>query len=123
MSIKNKGYYGKLAAETENPDFLFNQNMQRISELRVPDTACLLDRLVDLLHHDQQMMKVIEAFLDDAEELHKYTFSVEQLNEMQALAEKVTKLPTLWTNSYFVSTVGGAPLAVIKQYVENQKHV
>ncbi len=33
------------------------------------------------------------------------------------------KLPTLWTNSYFVSTVGGAPLAVMKQYVENQKHV
>lgn len=34
-----------------------------------------------------------------------------------------SRLPTLWTNSYFVSTVGGAPLAVIKQYIENQKHV
>jgi putative transposase len=33
------------------------------------------------------------------------------------------KLPTLWTNSYFVSTVGGTPLAVIKQYIENQKNV
>ena len=33
------------------------------------------------------------------------------------------KLPSLWTNSYFVSTVGGAPLSVIKQYIENQKHV
>ena len=33
------------------------------------------------------------------------------------------KLPTLWTNSYFVSTGGGAPLSVIKQYIENQKHV
>jgi putative transposase len=33
------------------------------------------------------------------------------------------RLPTLWTNSYFVSTVGGAPLAVVKQYIENQKHV
>ena len=32
-----------------------------------------------------------------------------------------TKMPTLWTNSYFVSTVGGAPLEVIKQYIENQK--
>ena len=32
-----------------------------------------------------------------------------------------TKLPTLSTNSYFVSTVGGAPLEVIKQYIENQK--
>jgi putative transposase len=33
------------------------------------------------------------------------------------------KLPTLWTNSYFVATVGGAPLSVIKQYIEQQKHV
>ena len=33
------------------------------------------------------------------------------------------RLPSLWTNAYFVSTVGGAPLAVIKQYIENQKHV
>ena len=31
--------------------------------------------------------------------------------------------PSLWTNSYFVSTVGGAPLSVSKQYIENQKHV
>ncbi len=34
-----------------------------------------------------------------------------------------SRLPSLWTNAYFVSTVGGAPLAVIKQYIENQKHV
>jgi putative transposase len=33
-----------------------------------------------------------------------------------------SRLPTLWSNSYFVSTVGGAPLAVIKQYVESQKN-
>lgn len=34
-----------------------------------------------------------------------------------------SRLPTLWTNSYFVSTVGGAPLEIIKQYIENQKQV
>ena len=34
-----------------------------------------------------------------------------------------SRLPTLWTNSYFVATVGGAPLSVIKQYIENQKNV
>ena len=34
-----------------------------------------------------------------------------------------SRLPGLWTNSYFVSTAGGAPLAVIKQYIENQKNV
>ena len=34
-----------------------------------------------------------------------------------------SRIPSLWTNSYFVSTVGGAPLSVIKQYIENQKSV
>ena len=33
------------------------------------------------------------------------------------------KLPTLWMNSYFCATIGGAPLAVVKQYIEQQKHV
>ena len=32
-----------------------------------------------------------------------------------------SRLPTLWSNSYFVSTVGGAPLAIIKQYIESQQ--
>jgi putative transposase len=34
-----------------------------------------------------------------------------------------SRLPTLWTNSYFVATVGGAPLSVIRKYVEDQKNV
>jgi putative transposase len=34
-----------------------------------------------------------------------------------------SRLPTLWTHSYFVSTVGGAPLSLIKPYIENQKNV
>jgi len=33
------------------------------------------------------------------------------------------RLPTLWTSSCFVSTVGGAPLATVKRYIENQKGV
>lgn len=33
------------------------------------------------------------------------------------------RLPTLWTNSYFVSTVGGAPLAMVKRYIEDQRNV
>lgn len=32
-----------------------------------------------------------------------------------------TKLPTLWTNSYFVSTADRVPLSAIKQYIESQK--
>jgi putative transposase len=32
-----------------------------------------------------------------------------------------SRLLTLWTNSYFVATVGCAPLAVIKPYIEHPK--
>lgn len=34
-----------------------------------------------------------------------------------------SRLPTLWTNSYFVASVGGAPLEIVKQYVANQRNV
>ena len=34
-----------------------------------------------------------------------------------------SRLPTLWTKAYFVATVGGAPLAMIKQYMEREKNV
>ncbi len=32
-----------------------------------------------------------------------------------------SRLPSLWTNSYFVATVGGVPRSVITRYVESQK--
>ena len=32
-----------------------------------------------------------------------------------------SRLPSLWTNSCFVSTVGGAPLEAVKKYIEEQK--
>jgi len=34
-----------------------------------------------------------------------------------------TRMPTLWTNSYFVATTGGAPIEVIKHYIQEQKRV
>ncbi len=34
-----------------------------------------------------------------------------------------SRLPTLWTKSYFVATVGVAPLSEIEQYIESQKNV
>ena len=33
------------------------------------------------------------------------------------------RLPSLWTNSYFVSTVGEAPHATARRYIEDQKGV
>ena len=56
--------------------------------------------------------------------IHKFTKNVKGVSSNILRGEFKhlrTRLPTLWTNSYFVSTVGGAPLAVIKQYIESQK--
>jgi putative transposase len=32
-----------------------------------------------------------------------------------------SRLPSMWTNSYFVATVGSISLDVVKQYIKNQK--
>jgi putative transposase len=29
--------------------------------------------------------------------------------------------PVLWTRAYYISTVGGAPLATVKEYIQNQE--
>lgn len=34
-----------------------------------------------------------------------------------------SRLPTLWTRSSFISSVGSVSLDVVKKYIENQKHV
>ena len=39
--------------------------------------------------------------------------------EFPALRAKYRE-PVLWSRSYFVASVGGAPLSVIKQYIEQQ---
>jgi putative transposase len=39
----------------------------------------------------------------------------------QAFPWLKSRLPTLWTNSYFVATGGGAPLTGVKQTIEQQK--
>lgn len=33
------------------------------------------------------------------------------------------RIPTLWTHSRFISTVGAVTLEVVKKYIEDQKHV
>jgi putative transposase len=39
----------------------------------------------------------------------------------QEFPELRRRLPTLWTNAWFVSAVGGTPLAAIERYVADQK--
>jgi putative transposase len=41
----------------------------------------------------------------------------------QEFAALKRKVPTVWTNSCVCAPTGGAPLPVIKQDIEQQKHV
>lgn len=34
-----------------------------------------------------------------------------------------SRLPSLWTNSYFVSTVDRIPISAIKKFIKNQKNI
>lgn len=34
-----------------------------------------------------------------------------------------SRIPTLWTRSFFISTVGSVSLDIVKEYIENQKKV
>lgn len=43
---------------------------------------------------------------------------------LETMADHVhllVEVDPLWTNSYFVATTGGVPLAAVKEYVEQQK--
>lgn len=56
--------------------------------------------------------------------VHKYVKRVKGRSSKilrEEFPELKKKIPTLWTNSYFVSTVGGAPISIVKQYIESQK--
>lgn len=41
--------------------------------------------------------------------------------EFGEILNRVYRKPVLWSRSYFVASCGGAPLSVIKQYIEHQE--
>ena len=51
--------------------------------------------------------------------MHKLTGRT--CGQLRAEFPHLRRLPALWSPSWFVSTVGGAPLEVVRGYVENQK--
>lgn len=48
-------------------------------------------------------------------------YTSKQLREEFPLLKK--RIPTLWTHSRFISTVGAVTLEVVKKYIEEQKNV
>ncbi|MGD2181162.1 IS200/IS605 family transposase [Lusitaniella coriacea] len=92
---------------------LLNQIAEKI-EVEIIELEVMPDHVHILLECDPQfgIHKVIKRFKGATSRYLRMEFPFLR-----------SRIPTLWTNSYFVSTVGGAPLEVIKQYVANQKGV
>lgn len=96
-------------------------------------------RLQDIIQHvcDERQAQIIElevmpdhvhllVGVDPQYGIHRLVKGIKGRSSRllrQEYPHLTSRLPSLWTNSYFVTTVGGTPLDVIKQYIENQKHV
>ena len=90
----------------------------------------LINNICQELHVDLIEMKVMPDHVhlllevDPQFGIHKVVKRIKGISS-RILREEFSwlksRLPTLWTNSYFVSTVGKAPMSIIKQYIESQK--
>jgi len=102
-------YRNRRATEAEHSGGVQKSIRQTLKNLRViPDHVHLLVS-VDPQFGIHRLMKLVKG---RSSRLLRQEFPVLK-----------RKLLTLWTNSYFVSTTGGAPLSMIKQYIEQQKYV
>lgn len=83
------------------------------------ETRCTIREMEGNLDHFHMLVDCDPQF-----GIHRFVKAVKGRSSRMLRKEFVplrTRVPTLWTNSYFVATVGGAPLAMIKKYIENQK--
>ena len=64
--------------------------------------------------------------VDPESGVHKFVKRVKGVSSRllrQEFSRLKSRLPALWTHAYFVSTVGGAPIAILKRHIEIQKNV
>jgi putative transposase len=56
--------------------------------------------------------------------VHKVVKQIKRVTSHELRSEfehLTTKLPTLWTNSYFITTIGSKPRESVMQYIRSQK--
>ena len=93
--------------------------LKQIAAEVAEETRCTIREMEGNLDHFHMLVDCDPQF-----GIHRFVKAVKGRSSRllrQEFSPLRTRVPTLWTNSYFVATVGGAPLTVIKQYIENQK--
>ena len=94
--------------------------LKQIAEGVAAETKCAIREMEANLDHFHMLVDCDPQF-----GIHRFVKAVKGRSSRLLRSEFKqlrTRVPTLWTNSYFVATVGGAPLSVIKQYIESQKN-
>ena len=93
--------------------------LKQIAAEVAEETRCTIREMEGNLDHFHMLVDCDPQF-----GIHRFVKAVKGRSSRllrQEFSPLRTRVPTLWTNSYFVATVGGAPLTVIKQYIETQK--
>lgn len=98
-----------------------DKRLKQILDQVAKELGCDVRELEIMPDHEHILCEVDPQF-----GVHKFVKRVKGLSSRllrQEFPQLKSRLPTLWTHSYFISTVGGAPTAILKQYIENQKNV
>ncbi|MBK5249180.1 MAG: IS200/IS605 family transposase [Actinomycetales bacterium] len=119
---------------------VITSNDPRVANLPIPGDPGPVDlRLVQIIN---EVASETGAVIEELETMPDHVHMLVSINPTYGIAKFVRlckgrssrllraefpslrrRLPTLWTNSYFVATVGGAPISIVKQYVANQRNV
>ena len=107
---------------------LVDKTAERLEELIKEKSSELQADIIEMEVQPDHVHLLVEV--DPQFGVHKYIKQVKGYTSYimrKEFAELTTKLPTLWTHSYFISTVDkldassfSSPLSVIKQYIEKQ---
>lgn len=94
----------------------------RLKEVVQETCAELLIDIIEMKFAPDHVYLLLEV--DPQFGIHKAVKQIKSVSSRilrQEFKELCTKLPTLWTLSYFVSTVDNFPMEEIEQYIESQK--
>ena len=114
--VTTKTSFGRRLLQSERNAVLLIDVLRsyaRARKFRVHDFVVMPDHVHLLVGCDPQF---------GIHRLVKYLKGTSSRYLRQEFPQLKRRLPSLWTNSYFIATVGGVTLETLKRYVEGQKN-
>lgn len=101
---------------------IVNQVEERLKQLLLEKTKELKAEIIEMETMPDHVHLLIKC--DPQFGIHKVVKHLKGYTSRilrQEFKHLKSRLPSMWTNSYFVATVGSVSLDVVRQYIENQK--